>query len=103
MILYLRGVMIMSRKSVLPSKKSVSSSKKSYSPEFREKALKMVTALGDCVSEVSPAVGLLDGGGSSLESRFDACVKPKPLERKSLCKVNIKNTFWRTLWDEPTR
>ena len=27
----------------------------------------------------------------------------KPLGRKRLCKVNIMNTFRRTLWDEPTR
>jgi transposase len=49
--------MIMSRKSVSQSKKSVPRSPRSYSAEFREEAVKMVTALGDCVSEIARQLG----------------------------------------------
>jgi transposase-like protein len=49
--------MIMSRKLVSSSEQSVSSSKKSYSPEFREKAVKMVTELGYSVPDVARQLG----------------------------------------------
>ena len=62
----------MSKKSGSLSKKSCSKPKKSYSPEVREKAVKLITELGLQRGRRRPTVGLFDGGGSSLEGGRDA-------------------------------